>query len=75
MDALVAGQQHRQIPGRTRLRPEKAWAEAELSQTFAIVMIGWGQKGAVCCCPDCRVGRPEHLALERLALPLACQRA
>jgi hypothetical protein len=36
----VTGQQHRQVPGRTRLGPEKAWAKAELSQTFAIVMIG-----------------------------------
>ena len=40
MEALVTGLQHRKVPGRTRLRPEKAWAKAELSQTFAIVMIG-----------------------------------
>ena len=40
VEDLVTGQQHRQVPGRTRLGPEKAWAKAELSQTFAIVMIG-----------------------------------
>ena len=53
---LLSGQQHRQIPGRTRLTSKKAAAKAQLGSSFAIVNVLILQRCDCRCTPHCRLG-------------------
>ena len=54
--SLLSGQQHRQIPGRTRLTSKKAAAKAQLGSSFAIVNVLILQRCDCRCTPHCRLG-------------------